>query len=216
MKEKNITVIVALVISIVALALSIVSICIASPHIKQLGFDYQGILVSALSLLVTVLIGWQILNVIDLDKRVDKKIKEKEDELNTRISILIELSEKKTNTIQNFLSSKISNAITDIYRINANLAFKDKKYGLYVFYMVESIHETYQSGDKSLAFLDATHLTDALLSKLEGTSIELYESEKKFILKSLEEIKEEKIIPSLEGIIKEKIATIKDPINFNI
>lgn len=53
-------------ISIISLMLSLISICIAAYRTPELGFDYQGIIVGLLSLLITVLIGWQILSVIDI------------------------------------------------------------------------------------------------------------------------------------------------------
>lgn len=36
------------------------------PHKAELGFDYQGVLVGVLSLLVTILIGWNIYTIIDI------------------------------------------------------------------------------------------------------------------------------------------------------
>lgn len=51
----------ALGLSGIAVVISIVSICVAYPHKAELGFDYQGVLVGVLSLLVTTLIGWNII-----------------------------------------------------------------------------------------------------------------------------------------------------------
>lgn len=61
----------ALGLSIVAAILSIVAVCIAAYRTPELGFDYQGVLVSVLSLLVTILIGFQIYNSITINKKVD-------------------------------------------------------------------------------------------------------------------------------------------------
>lgn len=53
-------------IGIIALALSIISICISAWRSPELSFDYQGVIVGVLSLLVTVILGWNIYTVIDI------------------------------------------------------------------------------------------------------------------------------------------------------
>ena len=65
---------ISLVISGLALFVSgvVAVLCLPSPH--HVDFDYQGLLVGILSLLVTVLIGWQIWLAFDLkgyDQRID-------------------------------------------------------------------------------------------------------------------------------------------------
>lgn len=57
---------------IVSLVISIVAICLAAPRTTQTAFDYQGIIVGALSMLVTALIGWQIYNIINIQSSLDK------------------------------------------------------------------------------------------------------------------------------------------------
>lgn len=53
-------------IDITALILSITSICISAWRSPELSFDYQGVIVGVLSLLVTVILGWNIYTVIDI------------------------------------------------------------------------------------------------------------------------------------------------------
>lgn len=55
----------ALLLSGLSLLISIIAICIAGYRTPTLGFDYLGVLVGVLSLLVTVLIGWQIYSMLD-------------------------------------------------------------------------------------------------------------------------------------------------------
>lgn len=52
---------------VVSLTLSIISLCNSLP--RNSGMDYIGVIVGILSLLVTVLIGWQITNYFMLEKR---------------------------------------------------------------------------------------------------------------------------------------------------
>jgi hypothetical protein len=75
----------ALGLSGIAIVISIIAICLSYPHKAGLGFDYQGILVSALSLLVTALIGWNIYTIIDI-----KSTRDKIDEISTGASSMIQ------------------------------------------------------------------------------------------------------------------------------
>lgn len=60
------------IISIASLAMSIIAVCVACFRTENLGFDYQGVIVGVLSLLVTALLGWQIYSTIALEERMRK------------------------------------------------------------------------------------------------------------------------------------------------
>ena len=75
----------ALFFSFMAILISVVSICVACPRNQELGFDYQGVLVGVLSLLVTVLVGWNLYTIIDI-----KNTKDKIDEISTGASLMIQ------------------------------------------------------------------------------------------------------------------------------
>lgn len=77
----------ALILSGIAIIISIVAICVACPHNKDLGFDYQGVIVGVLSLLVTILIGWNIYSIIDM-----KNTKDKIEEISTGASLALQKS----------------------------------------------------------------------------------------------------------------------------
>lgn len=70
MKKENI----ALGLSGIAIVISIIAICVVCPHKAELGFDYQGIIVAILSLLVTILLGWQIYNAIYIKESLKKEV----------------------------------------------------------------------------------------------------------------------------------------------
>lgn len=63
--------------SLAAIVLSLISICKVYPRTSDFGLDYQGWIVGVLSLLVTILIGWQIFTLIDI-KRIRQEIYSKE------------------------------------------------------------------------------------------------------------------------------------------
>lgn len=61
-------------LSIAAIVCSVVAICVSLPSAPELGIDYIGVIVGILSLLVTMLIGWQIWNVIAIDKKIRDEV----------------------------------------------------------------------------------------------------------------------------------------------
>lgn len=58
------------IISITSLLLSVIAVCVAVWRSPELSFDYQGVLVGVLSLLVTILVGFQIYNSIDVNRKM--------------------------------------------------------------------------------------------------------------------------------------------------
>ena len=57
-----------ILLSIISIAVSIIALCCALPS-NTYSFDYMGILVGILAILVTVLIAWQIYTFIDIKNK---------------------------------------------------------------------------------------------------------------------------------------------------
>lgn len=76
MNNKNIAKI-AIWTSIAALAVGVAAIVVACTGKEELGFDYAGVLVGVLSLLVTCLIGYEIFRAFTFNKRVKKEARKK-------------------------------------------------------------------------------------------------------------------------------------------
>lgn len=89
----------ALLLSSMAVGVSLIAVCFAAYRSPNLEFDYQGVLVGILSLLVTILIGWQIYTFID----ISKKSKELEE---AKVAAII--STERNNALT-------TNAISDFY-----------------------------------------------------------------------------------------------------
>lgn len=91
-------------LSIAAIICSVVAICVSLPSAPELGIDYIGVIIGILSLLVTMLIGWQIWNVIAIDKKIDGKVKQTSDSLTESINVtkkeMIEYIEKANEKSQ--------------------------------------------------------------------------------------------------------------------
>ena len=109
-------------LSITAIICSLVAICVSLPSAPELGIDYIGVIVGILSLLVTMLIGWQIYNAIIIEKKIKDEVKlieksfQKEiqaikDESEIYIDLKFQLSKHNPTGIANCLRAMIENAI---------------------------------------------------------------------------------------------------------
>lgn len=102
----------ALGLSMVSLLISIIAICIAGYRTPELGFDYQGVIVGILSLLVTILIGWQIYSMIDA-KNIISNIREDVD------SVAI-----AANRQAHQLSAAVYGSLADFYRYKDEFVYE--------------------------------------------------------------------------------------------
>lgn len=72
----------------------IILLSVVCPRVKNIGFDYVGIIVAILALLVTLLIGWNIYSIIDLKnirrdyERMEKRVGDNECKRKKQISQL--------------------------------------------------------------------------------------------------------------------------------
>ena len=72
-------------LSIAAIICSVVAICVSLPSAPELGIDYIGVIVGILSLLVTMLIGWQIWNAMTIEKKISDEVKKVKDSISKEI-----------------------------------------------------------------------------------------------------------------------------------
>lgn len=96
----------ALGLSIVAITLSITATCMAAYRTPELEFDYQGVIVGVLSLLVTALIGWNIYNIIDFNKKAE--------ELSTKTNVMSSIMNTQLKE-QDRMGAVMENTMSDIY-----------------------------------------------------------------------------------------------------
>ena len=99
-----------IILHIVSILISICALCFAYLRCEPLEKDWLGILVGVLSLLVTILLGWNIYQIISVDKRIKDKINiaEKRFKKDTAIWNLKSLSYAVSNS---YYSSCYDNAI---------------------------------------------------------------------------------------------------------
>ena len=99
-------------LSLIAIVLSIVAICVTYPRSQDSGLDYIGIIIGMLGVLVTVLVGWQLYNALNLKELVDQTKKAKEDAIEAKETAL-----SKVETIQ----QRIDAASTRLNELSANI-----------------------------------------------------------------------------------------------
>lgn len=97
-------------LSFIAIILSIVAICVSYPRSENSGLDYIGIIVGILGVLVTVLVGWQLYNALNLKELVNQTEKAKADAIEAKNQAEQMLRDTQVSTTQ--LSSKLT-SITD-------------------------------------------------------------------------------------------------------
>ncbi len=122
------------IISVLAIIVSVLAICISAYRSPNLGIDYQGLITAVQSLIVTVLIGWQIYQIIYIERIVKRKI------------------DKKVSEYDKVVDDKL--AKSQIERINEimAMAFERRDLDLLLYYashiprhlvLIENLDETY-------------------------------------------------------------------------
>lgn len=98
-------------ISIFPILFSLIALVNCYPRIEQLGFDYLGLIVGILALLVTVLIGWNIYSVVDFDskkKEFNNVINSMKKEIERMNNVIDTKYEKLQNEFNNEIECKSS------------------------------------------------------------------------------------------------------------
>lgn len=100
-------------LSLISLVLSVVATCVAIWRSPDLRFDYQGVLVGVLSLLVTMLIGWQIYNALYLKEQIKKEVLGEVDDI-TRLAYRALLVANYENTLRQFEAALVNGDINNM------------------------------------------------------------------------------------------------------
>lgn len=100
----RVCIVVSVVLSGIAFAMAI---CKSYPRM-DLEFDYMGIIIAIFSLLVSLLIGWQIYNAIELNKRVSKNAERLNNSFRAQSIILGSLDKKRRNIMEEWIEDNFS------------------------------------------------------------------------------------------------------------
>lgn len=177
------------IISIVSLILSVISVCVAVWRSPELEFDYQGVIVGVLSLLVTVLIGWQIYSIVDFNRKT------KEIERKSHIIQKIQENSERINLIN---KSQTEQCISLIYY---HLLGFSKHIPLEYEYISHAIESTIYAS--MLKDYDLCNITiDVILDSItEPEKIVVGDDYKKKLLVSMNDIQSPEKINRLEELL---------------
>lgn len=102
----------ALLLSGLAVLISIITLCLVCPRNSDLGIDYQGVTVGILSLLVTVLIGWQIYSMLDAKNIVSNMRQE--------VKLVTMAADRQAQQ----LSAAVYGSLADFYRYKEDFIYE--------------------------------------------------------------------------------------------
>jgi hypothetical protein len=100
-------------ISVINAVSCIVLLCIICPRVENLGFDYMGVVVAILALLVTLLIGWNIWSMIDI-KGIRKEFDDLHSDIQRQFNYLHNKTDYNTALMYGRTSQMIACALADI------------------------------------------------------------------------------------------------------
>lgn len=100
-------------LSIGAIIVSLVSIMISSPRYTPISIDYLGAIAGVLSILVTILLGWQIWTVISIDNKINNSVESMKKNI---VKELSKVEEHANNII--LYANTMSNARIDMIEKN--------------------------------------------------------------------------------------------------
>lgn len=117
-----------IILGIVNFILLIPLLCMHFPRIidSNLGFDYMGIIVGILSLLVTVLVGWNIFNTLEFKKELEQ-IKQQLEEKEKTLRKLIEEIEKTLKKLKKEIDDNFEEYSCKVYETYAEASIESAK-----------------------------------------------------------------------------------------
>lgn len=169
----------SLIMAIIALIFSGFAICNSFPRFCSNNFDYMGIITGSLSILVTLLIGWNIYSAIDATNKI-KEMQNKLDEL-----------QSKQNEKSEELAGKIYKIEGTFYNSVVSLEEKQvfsNKEALYldiIFNMISSIYAFSKAGEYTSANIYISYYIILISSHVDTIKSTLEKETKKGILELL-------------------------------
>lgn len=175
--------------SIIALGISLFLIFTNFPNTEATKFDYQAILVGILAAIFTLLVGWNIYNVIDFRKK-ESLINELEVRLQSQIDKDKKYIDNNYAISMSYVASMLALSITP----RSKESLLDKMIFTYIICIKCYNH--------SKDFQQSTKQLNALLSHLEELSdIKLEQAQKNKLLIKLGEIEYRDKLPKIEELI---------------
>lgn len=149
-----------LILSILSIIISVVVLCFVI-KIKDypLDFDWYGALIGVLSLLVTMLIGWNIFTVIDFDRRVTKRIDKAIIRLNKSINEAEIRSKHK-------IDHDVKQSLHIMLGTSAMSMISNNFYNIALYYYITAAKDAKDNGDED-SVGEYLEMVDACLTDIE-------------------------------------------------
>lgn len=167
---------------VVSLLVSVISLCVAAYRSPNLDFDYMGILVGILSLLVTILLAWNIYSVIDL-----RSIKKEFEDMQ------VDYYMKVQNT-----NAMTCHALGDFYY---SVMMKNEPLGInyqFLYYRISEINHLSNIGN----YIFCNALIDSLLTMyVEPELTSMTKSSRDRLISLLSECKGKENLPQIHNLI---------------
>lgn len=199
---------VSVLLSLIAIVVSGIAIACVLPD-KDLCFDYQGVYVGVLSLLVTLLIGWNIYTVVDFKREIEDIKKETETKLKNQKDILDSSIKNTYNTglkkVGNELSEMKSRTDKGEALLQANIATSlaaslnkpnvESEY-LFISHSIKAIILWANSGEFSNASTNITFL----IKVLDPQQVSLRKSQIKSLSEMVDKIPQSHKIDNIDAL----------------
>lgn len=172
-------------ISSLALVISIATLLIFWVRFEPFTLDSNGFfgwVTCVFALLVTILVGWQIFNVISINKQVDDKVQSMQIQTNLIKESIFSMFDKEKKDLQRVMDRKDIELFYAISMIMVNRFSKSKNYQIKISYLVLALNAAVQ--------LNSKERVDTILSTL-SNSLQLKESIDSMDQDLITEIKEE-------------------------
>lgn len=174
----------------VALVFSIISLCVNCPRIftkDNLGFDYMGVIVGALSFLVVFTVSWQIINAMEVKKELDKATSERK-----------ELNEEMNKRLMSIVSD-VCGYMGDIAEM---VSKRDNAHWEYFITSIKSYNKYRESGNGVMTNIAKSNI-------IESVNMELYDSggflpQLTFCIQLVNSLKIKDVTPLQSDIEREK------------
>lgn len=148
--------------SIIAGTISFLAVWIALPNNKEIDYTHQDVVVDILGVLVTVLIGWNILSLVDIKKKAEK-IDSISDDLESVISGIIQLS-IHSFTMRPDKEAIINSCFLSLEKVN-NCDNEDVRKSAVreIMKVLHEVKKTYKSSDKIQIYKDQRERYQSIL-----------------------------------------------------
>jgi hypothetical protein len=153
--------------SIIAGTISFLAVWIALPNSNKVDYTHQDVVVDILGVLVTVLIGWNILSVVDIKKKAEK-IDTISDDLESVISGIIQLS-IHSFTIRPEKEAVINSCFMSLEKILECENEKVKATAINeIMEVLYQVKRSYKNGQNASIYADMKSKYEFILSKVDN------------------------------------------------